>query len=110
MSKIMYLRAARNQHPVGCVAFTYGEKGSISYQVSMLNPKSYEVPGKEITLPNGNKVVTKPKQVRDGFDKAYARNTAAARLVDQPITLDVKGDINSWATLELIMTDISTRT
>jgi|GEM_PF-5859590 len=80
--KFVYLRGYRNETPVGCAAyFADYDNGTITYQVSVVNPTKGEVNG---------------KQVRDQFNRKTARNLASERIAKFPITINVNEVFSSW--------------
>lgn len=79
--RIMYLRS-EDGHPVGCLAIQMNRaEGTVSYQLSVLNP-------------------------RDRFNRAVARQLAIGRLVEEPLKLAVSKEANMHDISEAVMLDI----
>jgi len=62
--QIFYLRD-RNGQPVGCLAYVHFNDGQVDYQLSFLNP-------------------------RDKFNREVARTIAIGRLIETPLTINVR--------------------
>lgn len=80
--KYVYLRAMRNQIPVGCAAYASNlDEGTVTYQVSMVNPKVTEVEG---------------EKTQDQFVRPVARTLADEKIKASPITVKVETICEPW--------------
>lgn len=110
-TKFMYLRANRQQNPVGCVAYTVNQKtGQASFQVSVVNPIPYVKSGGESYEKNGRQLVTKDRTVRDVFNRQTSRTLALAKLEQAPVTtqlFEAGSDVGNWSTTVELMKHLS---
>jgi hypothetical protein len=80
--KYVYLRAQRDQLPLGCAAYASNVKdGTVTYQVSMVNPKVTEVDG---------------AKSRDQFVRPTARYLADEKIKTNPFTFKVNEVSEHW--------------